>query len=171
MIILVDMDGVLADCEAAFEKRVRNRLPIDPIPLDERDTFYAEDQYGEKWGPTLRAYMTETGFFRDLEPVDGAMLGVHKLQQAGHDVWICTSPITSPNCFSEKFEWVQKWLPSLQRKIILTKDKTLVHGDVLIDDKPEIAGANPNPTWEHIVFRSGSRNNGTFDWHNMEELL
>jgi hypothetical protein len=35
--------------------------------------------------------------------------------------------------------------------MVMTRDKCLVQGDVLIDDKPEITGSLI-PTWEHIVF-------------------
>jgi hypothetical protein len=38
-------------------------------------------------------------------------------------------------------------------RVILTHDKTLVRGDVLIDDKPGITG-NMIPAWKHLVFDS-----------------
>ncbi len=34
---------------------------------------------------------------------------------------------------------------------IVTRDKTLIHGDYLIDDKPKVGGLI-KPKWEHIVF-------------------
>jgi 5'-nucleotidase len=36
-------------------------------------------------------------------------------------------------------------------RIIVSKDKALVHGDVLVDDKPEIKGAL-TPAWHHVIF-------------------
>ena len=30
-------------------------------------------------------------------------------------------------------------------------DKTLVRGDVLIDDKPHVTGSNA-PTWQHLLY-------------------
>jgi 5'-nucleotidase len=35
--------------------------------------------------------------------------------------------------------------------VILTRDKTLVRGDILVDDKPTIAGL-ATPLWRHILF-------------------
>ena len=61
----------------------------------------------------------------------------------GHEVFICTAPLTNyENSVLEKYKWVEKnfgheWI----KKIILTKDKTLIKGDILIDDNPEIFGS------------------------------
>ena len=38
-----------------------------------------------------------------------------------------------------------------QKKTIITKDKTIITGDLLIDDKPEVTGSQ-EPTWEHILY-------------------
>jgi 5'-nucleotidase len=35
--------------------------------------------------------------------------------------------------------------------MIVSKDKTIVHGDFLIDDKPSIKGVQ-QPTWEHLLY-------------------
>uniref|UniRef100_A0A670K026 5',3'-nucleotidase, mitochondrial n=1 Tax=Podarcis muralis TaxID=64176 RepID=A0A670K026_PODMU len=37
-------------------------------------------------------------------------------------------------------------------QIVLTRDKTVVSGDLLIDDRPDIIGAEKSPSWEHILF-------------------
>ena len=36
-------------------------------------------------------------------------------------------------------------------RVMLTKDKTLVRGDILIDDKPEISGSL-SPVWQHWLY-------------------
>ena len=44
--VLVDMDGVLCDFEAHFLNLFRKKYPQAPyVPLDERNTFYVDDQY------------------------------------------------------------------------------------------------------------------------------
>lgn len=35
--------------------------------------------------------------------------------------------------------------------MIVTKDKTLVHGDLLIDDKPRVTGTR-SPAWQHVLY-------------------
>ena len=69
-------------------------------------------------------------------------------------VFLCTSPIvTHPGSFPEKFVWAAAVLGERWRKrVIITSDKTLVQGRVLIDDKIEISGI-ATPTWQHVLFR------------------
>lgn len=71
----------------------------------------------------------------------------------GYRVFFCTSPVlTSGSCPSEKFEWVRKHFgPGWVSRIVLTSDKTLVRGDVLIDDKPKISGCQ-SPSWKQLIF-------------------
>ena len=48
LLVLVDMDGVLCDFEGHFLKLFRYQYPDDPfIPLESRNTFYLDEQYGE----------------------------------------------------------------------------------------------------------------------------
>jgi len=55
-------------------------------------------------------------------------------------------------CHSEKAQWVEKHLGSYWlKKLIITKDKTVVYGNVLIDDKHPITGAL-KPMWDQIVY-------------------
>jgi 5'-nucleotidase len=52
----------------------------------------------------------------------------------------------------EKYAWVEQHLGAeFVQRIVLTRDKTLVHGDVLIDDKPEIGGLR-KPDWRHLIY-------------------
>ena len=37
-------------------------------------------------------------------------------------------------------------------RIILTRDKTLVRGDILLDDAPQAKGSSLEPVWEHVYF-------------------
>ncbi|KAL9833715.1 5'(3')-deoxyribonucleotidase, cytosolic type isoform 2-T2 [Geothlypis trichas] len=70
------------------------------------------------------------------------------------EVFICTSPLRKyEHCVVEKYKWVEKHLgPEFVERIILTRDKTVVAADLLFDDKDTIQGAEPNPSWEHILF-------------------
>ncbi|XP_055032100.2 5'(3')-deoxyribonucleotidase, mitochondrial isoform X2 [Misgurnus anguillicaudatus] len=94
-------------------------------------------------------------FFMELDPLPGGVEAVKEMSKMENtDVFICTSPIKHYSyCPYEKYAWVEKHLgPNFLEQIILTRDKTIVTGDVLIDDKPDILGVEPNPTWEHILF-------------------
>jgi 5'-nucleotidase len=94
------------------------------------------------------AVFLSRGFYRNLPPVPGAIKAVTDLLAEGFGVYICTSPLEQyQHCVLEKYEWVEEHLGSeFTTRVILTRDKTLVRGDVLIDDKPTIGGIS-TPQW------------------------
>jgi len=157
--ILVDMDMVMCDFEAQLLINFKSKYPNEPfIPLEERRGFYARDQYA-KIRPDLadkvRGIYNSKGFLRGLPELPGAVNAVKEMSQMEDiDVFICTAPLNSYKfCLEEKFAWIEEhlgedWLD----KIIITKDKTVVNGHVLIDDRPNIKGAVKKPTWEHVLF-------------------
>lgn len=180
MLILVDQDGVLADFEVGFLANWRAAYPEAPfVPVEQRTMFRLSQQYPDEWRERLRAVHGARGFFRSLAPVPGAVDALREMRAAGHDVFICTSPLTSyEHCVLEKHEWVEQHLGrDWVRQIILTKDKTLVVGDVLIDDNPEVTGLR-TPDWTHVRFHApynaqlpGPRLDRWADWRAVLEPL
>jgi 5'-nucleotidase len=177
MRILVDMDGVIADFDQELVLRWRERHPDKPyVPLEARKTFYVKDSYPEELKPLVVEILLESSFFRDMLPMQGAIEALHEMQAMGWEVFICTSPLsTYRNCVLEKHEWVEKFLgPSWVRQVVLTKDKTIIKGDVLIDDKPAITGVEERPEWEHILY-DRPYNQGIakrrMTWENWKDIL
>lgn len=154
MLVLVDMDGVLADFEAAFLAAWRHNNPsLSYVEVADRDVFYVKDQYPLEHRELVHAVHGVEGFFRSLPPVEGALVAMEEMASAGLDVFICTAPLTSNLfCASEKHAWVQEHLgkPWLKRTVVAS-DKTLVRGDFLVDDRPLVDGLL-TPTWQHVVF-------------------
>jgi 5'-nucleotidase len=154
MIILIDMDDVLADFDGEFY-RVWNILhPEKPItPPGARKHFYIKDESPAEYQPLISEINTSPGFIRSLPVIKGGAKAINEMKNEGHSVFICTSPLLKyHNCVKEKYEWVEahlgtRWI----EKLILTRDKTLIKSDILIDDKPEITGA-AEPSWEHVLF-------------------
>ena len=182
MIVLVDMDGVLADFDAEFARRYelahRTGRPDDGPDVDvtTRAEFKVDTLFPAQWTDRVRAISAAAGFFRGLPVVPGAVEGLSALEAAGHDVFICTAPLTRyENCVAEKFAWVEQHLgPRWVSRIVMTKDKTLVHGDVLIDDKPHVTGVR-TPDWEHVRY-TRSYNAAVADvprltWDNAVQVL
>jgi 5'-nucleotidase len=154
LIILLDQDGVLADFEHGFLAAWREHYPdIAPIEFEQRRDFHIRVDYGPALSPKAEALYTAPGFIRDLPAVPGAVEAFHALLALGIDVRICTSPLSQyENCVAEKYQWVEKNLGrEATQRLILTRDKTLVRGDLLIDDKPRIEGA-VRPQWKHILY-------------------
>jgi len=154
MVILVDQDGPLADFERGFLVRFRTEFPHVPfIPYEKRKTFYIHDDYPASALDKIESICYAPGFYRNLPQVPGAREALEELLRFGHDVRICTSPLSRyEHCVLEKYEWVDEFFGhDFTRRIILTKDKTLIRGDMLIDDKPKIEGVL-EPLWEQVVF-------------------
>lgn len=176
MRILIDMDGVIADFDQEFLQRWRKRHADKfYVPVEARHVFYVKDEYPEELKPLVVEILVESSFFRDMLPVKGAKEALEEMREKGFEVFICTSPLsTYKNCVLEKYEWVENHLgPSWVKQVILTKDKTIIKGDFLIDDKPAITGTEKHPEWEHILYdrpynRGTDKRRITWDtWRNI----
>lgn len=80
--------------------------------------------------------------------VGGAREALGEIGEHGFSVHVCTSPLSprSPNA-AEKLDWIEDSLgPEWRHRTIITKDKTLVRGNVLIDDALTVNGVM-SPTW------------------------
>jgi len=163
--ILLDMDGVLVDWDAGF-RREWARFGHDPSKIDRTKSYSMEECVVPELSNAAIQVMSQPGFFKDLPPMEGAVKAVEEMVESGFSVLICTSPLPcNPTCPQDKIDWVRRHLGHVQFKqpgdptkridaqdvIVMTRDKTFVMGDVLIDDKPVIKGSM-RPTWEHIVF-------------------
>jgi 5'-nucleotidase len=154
---LVDQDNVLADFDGEIYRRLQARFPEVPlISFENRTHFFLSEEYAEAHREIIKAIKFEKGFILGLPPIEGGLQALRDMLSLGIDVRICTSPFVHcsghEHSFFEKYEWVERYLGSeWVERIILTRDKTLVKGELLIDDKPEISGVCISE-WEHIVF-------------------
>lgn len=166
MLILVDQDGVLADYDAGFDAAWATYYPFAPRGLATgRPSFYMEDAAPTEWREHVHPIQKQPGFFRNLPVIPGAPDGINALLDAGHDVRICTAPLSDhPACLSEKAEWVNEHLgPAWVKRMIFTRDKSVITADVLIDDRPDAAHGAITPAWTHI-FYTQSYNTGLPGW-------
>lgn len=156
-VILVDMDNVLANWDYGWDKALISLSASGVehnIPLSGRRTqFNVFDTLSRDDRLLVSQLLCSPGFYASLPIMEGAKLALTEMLKAGYDVRIVTSPwISNPTCASDKLNWVVTHLgSSWAQRTVITVDKTLVRGDWLIDDKPEIKGSVP-PTWEHIWF-------------------
>jgi 5'(3')-deoxyribonucleotidase len=144
MRVYIDLDGTVCDLKSSVEEaREKNR------ELQENDI-----RFKYPW--------CQPGFFLNLKPLPLAMESVNRLI-VNHDVWFLSRP-SFKNTFSytEKAEWVRNNFGfDMQKKLILCGDKSLLKGDILIDD-----GDNANQgKFEGIWIQIGSEKYP--DWHSV----
>ena len=155
MIYLIDMDGVVADFERELLDQFRKLYPNkNYVSLDKRTTSTTEEQYPLEDRPLLRSITSSPGFFLNLKPIEGSLNALLELKSiSGNEVFLCSSPTNIyKQCVQEKYMWVEQHLGhEWTQKIILTKDKTLVYGNYLIDDNSNIKGIK-TPFWEHVIY-------------------
>ncbi|MBU2637696.1 MAG: 5'-3'-deoxyribonucleotidase [Nanoarchaeota archaeon] len=177
MRILVDMDDVLAETCKKFEEIWKEKHPdLICIPAEQQPFYYFTDCYPKEYAPLIEEIRMSKGIFLSLKPTEGGLEAITEMKSKGHEVFICSSPLTGhETCASEKYQWVRHYLgKEWEKKTLLVPDKTVVSGNILIDDKPEITGIAV-PSWEHIFYdRPYNRhitNKRRLTWDNWREVL
>ena len=107
------------------------------------------------------------GIFSLMEPMTGAIEAVNSLKDK-YDVYILsTAPWLNPSAWPDKLTWVQKYFGKgkenpFYKRLIISHNKHLNNGDILIDDRPNNGakdfngewicfGSSEFPNWESIV--------------------
>jgi len=177
-VLLLDMDGVVVDCEKHFLDTWRGRYPDEfYVPLEKRATFWLEGQYPTNCHERIRQILNEPGFFLGMPPMAGAVNAVEGLRLAGYELFICTRPMPSSDTMvGEKIQWIGRHLGAhMRQRMFVVTDKTLVRGAWLLDDKPDAEHGLVTPTWEHVLFNQpynrqvlGKRR---ADWTNWQSVF
>lgn len=177
MRILVDMDGVIADFEEGFLQNWRINHPDKFfVPVEERNTFKITDQYPAEMKGAVHQIYCAPDFFLKIRPIPGSLEALLEMKRKGIEVYICTSPLQEyKNCVAEKYEWVDQHLGrDWTNRVILTRDKTLIRADILIDDKPKIDGSEL-PGWEHVIYdqpyNRAETSKKRLNWQNWKQVL
>ena len=127
-IVYIDMDGTLVDFRSGLEKTPREVL----------------EQY--------RGHEDDIpGIFGKMEPMPGAIEAVHRLNEIYDLRILSTAPWNNPSAWSDKIIWVQKYLDDIfHKKVILSHDKSILKGDILIDDRSAHGTSEFEGKWIHF---------------------
>jgi len=129
--ILVDMDGVLADVYAQFQKYEKQETGLER-PMEEIKGKLELDAF-----PNGIKHATTKGFFRNAPPIEGSKEGLNYLNKE-HKVLIVSLATEYPDSLKEKVEWLNENYPFISwRQIFLCGDKSQIKGDLMIDDHPK----------------------------------
>ena len=123
-ILYIDMDNVLVDFKSGIDRLTDEELQV------------YEGRYDEV--PHI---------FSKMVPMEGAVEAFEHLSKYYQVYILSTAPWNNPSAWSDKLEWVKKYLggekedPAYKR-LILTHHKDLNTGSYLIDDRKDKNGAD-----------------------------
>lgn len=131
-ILYIDMDNTLVDFKHGISL------------LSPEDTATYKDAYDDA-----------PGIFGTMIPLDGAIEAFTTLSQVYDTYILSTAPWNNPSAWSDKLEWVQKYLGKDEgtpawKRLILSHHKNLNHGDYIVDDR--IHNGVKDFNGEHIHF-------------------
>jgi 5'-nucleotidase len=154
-IVLVDMDGVMADFDDGA---------LVDIPQSKRvfkTEFYVTDHYNKKISEKIKAVHDAPGFFEGLKPMSGLFEGWQALIDNGYDPRVDSAPLRSnPTSVEGKIKWLDRVMvpqfgASVIEKATIGKEKWREKGLALLDDRPTVP-RGPDGTdvaeWQHILF-------------------
>ncbi|CAN5646553.1 5'-3'-deoxyribonucleotidase [soil metagenome] len=133
MRILIDMDEVMADAIQRF------------LEWYERDfgvRYKKEDLNGtklhllvpEEHRQTVKHYPHHEDFFKDLPLIPHSQEMIKALN-GRFDVYIASAAMEFPHSLKHKYDWLDQYFPFIHwKRRILCGDKSVLKGDVLIDD-------------------------------------
>ena len=157
--ILIDMDNTICDFDGEVVRRFTDKFPgqtmLSTSAATRKNWGIAED-VREPYSEEVKKIFRESGFTESLPPIAGAARALKEMLAEGYDVRLCTSPLVNqPMGVGEKFVWVAAVLgDEWKKRIIITSDKTMVKGLMLIDDKLAIVDeksvCNP-PEWKQYA--------------------
>ena len=148
MVILVDMDDVLEQLVEAIVKYNNTHYGTDVSAYDVTEWNLA------KAFPSLSREMVyspeyDESFWATVEPMPGAETVLRRLINEGHEVYVVTAS-TYQTIKQKMDDLLFRWFPFLDwDHVIVTKNKQMINGDVLIDDGPHNLNGG---TYRKILF-------------------
>ena len=141
--IFIDMDNVLVDFQSGIDQM--------------------SEELKEEYAGRLDKI---PGIFVNMKPMPGAIEAVNELQKH-YDLFILsTAPWRNPSAWSDKVEWVTKYLDDVfHKRLVITHRKDLCQGDYLIDDRGKNGASEFAGKW--IQFGTGEFP----DWASVLEYL
>lgn len=131
--ILIDMDDCINNF-LSYLCKVYNKRTGEHITPSQIDDWNIEKFMGQEGMDIIR----EEGFFYEIPQKRKSIKTIRDLINCDrYDVYIITA-CNSTGELQEKIDWFDKFLPSFNKdRIIKCKEKELIRGSVLIDDRYE----------------------------------
>ena len=140
MQIVCDVDGVLADLHTEWLARYNARYD-DRLTVDQVTSWSWHEHVSPKCGSAIYEILLDEDLYDPILPVAGAIAGIARLRALGHTIVFATT--CSFGMADQKARWLQRFHfcevqahGSLPPDFVVTAQKHLLAGDLLIDDGP-----------------------------------
>ncbi|AWW00498.1 5' nucleotidase, NT5C type [Arcticibacterium luteifluviistationis] len=132
-ILFLDMDDVMADAGQGILDIYNAHFKTNHTKESLAQNTLWEEEIGANY-LSVRNQLHNPGFFRNLAVKDDAIEVVRELNEK-YNVYIASAAMEFPNSLKEKHEWLEEHFPFIHWKnMILCGDKSILKGDILIDD-------------------------------------
>ena len=168
MRLLLDMDGPLADFDAhGFQLCLERGYSFEVEGVHAQTArYFTEHMTVAEEIKAVRQMIESPGWFEQLPITPGAIEGVQRMIEHGIDVWVCTKPLErNPTCRDAKGAWLRSHLPMLEDKLIIAPDKSMIVGDILLDDAPKPSWF-PDAQWQPVIFNAPFNGVGS-EWEHL----
>jgi 5'(3')-deoxyribonucleotidase len=142
-IVLVDVDGVLADFVSGYLDLVGSLFDRwhTPAEVTHFDIAASLGLDARQAAIVKRALGDAEGLAARLQPYPGAVAGMAALRALA-DVYIVTSPWNSnPTWTHDREAWLKRYFDIPHTRVIHGSAKHLIHGDLFVDDKTDAVQA------------------------------
>lgn len=164
--VLIDMDGVLEDwygsvlrqlsIQACIPHDWESRELLELLPeKDKLNSWDIEHMIPFHLKSTFGKILDHPSIFHETEALGDYKTAFERIEEETHrQIFICSFPsLGNPQCVEAKYKKIterlgKKWT----ERLILTRDKSVVNGVVLVDDRPDPAHGTHEPEWQHVVF-------------------
>lgn len=153
---LCDIDEVVAALLDEWLRRY-NAASGDTLTLDAVISWNMNDVVLPEWQDRIYDFLHDPTLYDSIEPVAGAHEGIDRLRTLGASVVYVSSCVGSEMA-KAKLDWMvrHRFTRASGRfsfpDIILATDKSLICGDVLLDDYPRHLDLHPDPNLIRLLW-------------------
>lgn len=175
MTVIIDVDNIIGNlCEAVLS--VYNEDSGDRLKIEDIKTYYIENYVLPPYKETFYNYFKNKRVWKRMKYVDGCQEYIAKLFADGHDIYFCskTEMINAP----KKESYLQRTFPyiNIRKKLIICPDKTMVRGDILIDDCSANFGGQTYSIVLHYPWNTDFKENNidkfrAFNWEEIYKII
>jgi len=133
--LILDQDDVLADTHGKLADIIVRDFGTG-LAREEFDKMSLHKILSSDHHQRLYGLIHEPGFFSDIPLIPNAQETVFALSKK-YEIFVATAAMEFPNSFREKYDWLKKHFDFIPwSNIIFCGDKSVLHGDYLVDDLP-----------------------------------